>query len=193
MSMREMALTVLAQKDMEDFIKRHIIDELPVIEAAVVTPKAVFIAIANFPGKFHFQRMLDAWVHESHGVHRVVADRYEVNKLRGQRFDVLWIDFRLGPRMSWEDLQYLVEIVSPATKRLIVTHNSFILHNHETNEYDMYASLSFEDFISVVREDSWTMKIEGVTDPRLIKRRQPLRIRYLLKRAILRLFGKDNN
>ena len=188
MSMREIALTVLAQKDMEDFMKRHVMamdtdDE----------PKAAFIAIANFPGRIHFQKMIDEWVHENHGIHRIVGDRYEVNKMRGQRFDLLWIDFRIGPRMDWEDVKYFIEIVRPQTKRLIVTYDTFVLRNQETDEYDMYASLSLEDFISFIRGDIWEMKMNGVTDPRHIKRRQPLHIRYLLKRAIRRLFGKDDN
>ena len=193
MSIRELALTVLAEKDMEDFMKREIIDKLSkTIGGDFSNPKAMFIAIANFPGRFHFHQMIDAWVHENYGIHRIVGDRYEVNKLRGKRYDLLWIDFRLGPRMSWADIQYFINIVSPVTNRLIVTYDTFILHDRASDKYAMYASLVFDDFIALIREDSYTIKIEGVADPRRIKRSQPLQISYLLKRLIQRLFRKDN-
>ena len=48
MGLRETALTVLVQKDMEEFMKQHVM----ALDKGE-DHNAVFIAIANFPGRFH--------------------------------------------------------------------------------------------------------------------------------------------
>ena len=182
-----MALTALVQKDMDEFLKQHV-----KVLGNREEQNEVFIAIANFPGRFHFQCMLDAWIHEKGGTHRVITDRYELNKMRGQRYDYLWLDFRIGPRLNHADIDYILAIIGPATKHLVATYNTFVLRNHETDAYEMYTAMSVEDFITVIRNDCWAMKLHGVTDPRFINHRQPLQMRYLLKRMIGRLFKKGH-
>ena len=191
MSIRDVAVSVLAQKDMEDFIKHEIKEKLPKTEDdEITTPRSVFVAFSNFPGNLHFQQMIDAWVHESGGIHTIIGDRYRINAMRGKRYDLLWVDFRIGSRLGYEDIEYIVSILAPETKRLLVTYNTFILHNYETNEYEIYASMDLTDFIAVVRNDTHTMKIEGVVDPKWIRIKYPLRFSYLLKRAWKRLFRR---
>ena len=191
MSVKDIAMTLLLSKDMEDFIQKEIKEKLPTSEDQAIDPqRSVFIVFANFPGNLTFQKMLSDYVYNNGGTHYIIGDRYLVNKLRGQRYDLLWVDFRLSTRLTDEDVEYIVSIIGPETKRLLVTYNTTILPNYELGVFDMYRSMSIQELIAIMRRDCHAMKIDGMSSLRYKKRFQPLQLSYLLKRAWKRLFRK---